>query len=165
MEIVEAIKIALPVFAEHKNSDWEVLENALINAGISPFLTKKLLEFMPLAFGRVFLDGMGIQFDDYYVRFDPQTERKKEMKLRDEPVYAESFWAASQIVTRQAAGEAFHAVAFRSSELHAINDALNTGSKPEDLVTASPYMQWVDDDKQAESLEAKHEKSWKRFWK
>lgn len=147
MEIIEAIKIALPVFAEHQNSDWEVLEQAFANTDIPHSLTIKLLEFMPLAFGRVLLDGMGIQFSESYIRYDAQTERQKEQRLADEPVYIESFWAATQIVARQAAGEAFKAVALRSAELDAINKALNAGSKPEDLATSSPCLSWESEDK------------------
>jgi hypothetical protein len=166
MKIVEAIKIALPVFAEHKDSDWEVLETALISAGVPASLTGKLLEFMPLAFGRVFLDGLGIKFEDYYVRYDAQINRKKEKKLADEPVYTESFWAASQIIARQAAGEAFNAVAFRSSEFLAVNNALNAGSKPEDLITAPPHLLWNSEDSEEpnSSESQKPKKKW-QFWK
>ena len=163
MKIVEAIKIALPVFAEHKNSDWEVLETALIGAGIEPSLTAKLLEFMPLAFGRVFLDGMGIKFAENYTRYNDLSGQSKESKLLDEPVYAESFWAASQIVEYQAAGEAFNAVAFRSSELHAVNEALNAGSKPENLVTSPPHLVWNSEETDSMDL-LQPKKKW-QFWK
>ncbi|MGI8554790.1 MAG: DUF6585 family protein [Pyrinomonadaceae bacterium] len=74
MEVIETIKIALPVFAQHKSSDWEVLGQSLERAGIASALADKLLEFMPLAFGRVFLDGTGIRFADHFIRYDPETK-------------------------------------------------------------------------------------------
>lgn len=165
MEILESIKTAAPIFAEHKDSDWEVLEQALVNAGISPPLTTRLIEFMPLAFARALLEGMGIAFEEYYVRHDPQTNRNQHTKLADETVYRESFEAASSIMAQKLAGDAFMAVALRSSELAAVNDALNNGSKPEDLVMSPPVMLWDEGaGAHPEAPKSQQAKNRWRFW-
>jgi hypothetical protein len=160
IELLEAVKIALPIFAEHKNS-WDNLTNALDNSEIPHSLTDSLLEFMPLAFGRVLLDGMGIEFSNFYVRFDAETGRKQKKLFIDNSVYQELFEVASYIVTNKMAGEAFTAVALRSSEVMSVNDLLKKGSNPKDLVLSPPYMQWDEND----GLEVKNERSWRRFWK
>lgn len=166
MQVIEAVKIALPVFAAYKDSDWEVLGQALKNANIPHSLADKLLEFMPLAFGRVFLEGMNIQFETFYLRYDPATKREQRRKLNDEPVYTESHWAASEIVAANAAGEAFQAVVFRSSEVHAVNNALNGGSKPENLLMSPPVLMWKSEDEnpKSDSESQVTKKRW-QFWK
>lgn len=166
MELPEAIKTAFAVFAEHQHSDDESLQQALVNAGISPGLATKLLEFMPLAFGRVFLDGMGIKFEDYYLRQNPRTKENQKKKLSDEVVYRESFEVASFLFTKKVAGEVFKAVAFRSSEFKGVNNAMNDGSQPENLVMSLPIMLW-DEEVDAPPHDAKPQQSKNRwhFWK
>jgi hypothetical protein len=166
MEILEAIQIALPVFVEHKDSDIDLLGQALEDAGVSSVLTTKLLEFMPLAFGRVFMDGMGIRFEDYYLRHNSKTKKNQKKMLCDELVYRESFEVASFIIAQKMAGEAFKAVAFRSSELAAVNDLLNKGSQPGNLLMSPPVM-LGDEEINAKPNDSKPENSgnrW-RFWK
>lgn len=146
METLEAIKIALPLFAEYKNSDWKALVQALENTDIPLSLTDRLLEFMPLAFGRVFMDEMGVEFKDYYIRYDANTKRQQQKKLNDSPIYKDCFEVASHIVSRNMAGEAFTAVAFRSAELLAVNGLLNKGSKLNNVVLTPPYLQWLEEE-------------------
>lgn len=163
MEILEAIKTALPVFAEHKGSDEEALEQALLSAGIPPALTIKLLGFMPLAFARVLMGGTGIMFQDYYLRYNYQTIKDQKRKLMDEPVYRESFELASYIAARKMAGEAFKAVAFRSPELAAVNEGLRNGSRPERMIMSPLVIIW--DEEIEPPAEASGQKGTKKRWR
>jgi hypothetical protein len=166
MEILSAIKLALPVFYEHKDSTWKTLGDGLTEAGIQAALAKGLLEFMPLAFGRAFVDGMGIEFGEYYIRFNPKTNKKVSKRLDEEPVYCEAFALATSMMDEQQAGDEFMSVVFRSSEFVAMNKALNDGSHPEDLVASPPVLLW-DEESGKQSLDGEQgiSKSKWKFWK
>jgi hypothetical protein len=162
MEILEAIQLAIPIFHEHKDSTWKTLGEALKEAGIPASLSNRLLEFMPLAFARAFVDGLGIEFGEYYIRFDPKTDKKVSKRLTDEPVFTESFSYASSLIAGKQEGNEFTAVVFRSSEFVAMNKAMNDGSRPEDLVSSPPVMLWDgESDEQGKPAPAKPK--WK-FW-
>jgi hypothetical protein len=163
MEAKEAIEAALPVFEKHKNSEDDVVEQALKSAGIPSQTAVRLVEFMPLAFGRVFMDGMGITFEENYIRLNRKTKQEKRGKLADEKFYTESLSFARQIVGQQTYSKAFQAVALRSAEVNAVNNALNNGSKPENLVLSSPVFLW-EEENQNDVSESKQSKSWWRFW-
>jgi hypothetical protein len=162
MDILEAIQLAVPIFHEHKNSTWKTLGEALQEAGIPASLSNRLLEFMPLAFARAFVDGLGIEFGEYYIRFDPKTNKKVSKRLADEPVFTESFSYASSLIAGKQSGDEFTAVVFRSSEFVAMNKAMNDGSRPEDLVSSPPVLLWNEEtDEQAKQASSKAK--WK-FW-
>lgn len=109
---------------------------------------------------------MGIKFENSFFRYNPTTRHKQTYQLKDEVVYTESFWAASEIVKANAASQAFHAVVFRSSEVQAVNNALKSGSKPENLVMEPPILLWnSEDDIQAGKPEIQKTKSRWQFWK
>lgn len=166
MDILAAVQLAVPVFHAHKNSTWKTLGDALQEAGIPAVISNRLLEFMPLAFARVFLDGLGIEFGDYYIRFDSKTNRKVSKKLVDEPIYRESFTVASTLVAEQKAGDEFISVVARSSEFVAMNKAMNDGSRPEDLVSSPPVLLWDEESENqiAAAGQGQTKSKWK-FWK
>jgi hypothetical protein len=162
MDILEAIQLAIPIFHEHKNSTWKTLGEALKEAGIPASVSNRLLEFMPLAFARAFVDGLGIEFGEYYIRFDPKTNKKVSKRLADEPVFTESFSYASSLIAGKQAGDEFTAVVFRSSEFVAMNKAMNDGSRPEDLVSSPPVLLW-DGETDEQAKPASSKPKWK-FW-
>lgn len=169
MEIRDAIKIALPIFAENKNSEWDFLYESLDKSNIPQKLIDRLLEFMPLAYGRVFLDGMGVKFEDYYVRYNPETKQEMRENLADNIVFKECLESAKNIVVTKS--EVFTTVALRSAEVSVVNDALKAGSNPVDLVLAPPYLQWLDETSSDKYISKntsennKNPKSWWKFWK
>ena len=163
MEIIEAIELALPVFHEHKDSTWKTLGEALKAAGIPANVADRLLEFMPLAFARAFLDGLGIEFRENYIRLDSKTRKKVSKRLADEPVFTESFAFASSLIAEKQASDEFTAVVFRSSEFDAINKAMNAGSRPEELVSSPPILLWDEEADEQEKRESSKPK-W-QFWK
>lgn len=145
MNTYEAIKLALPIFAEHKNSNWEILDEALKNSETLSSFSDRLLEFMPLAFGRALMKDANIGFSKEYVRYTRSGTKiieKERRNLEDEPVYKESFKLALQMITKGIADENFKAVAHRSAELSTITEMMNKSSKAENLVLTPPYLQW-----------------------
>jgi hypothetical protein len=164
MEILAAVELAVPVFHAHKNSTWKTLGDALQEAGIPKAISNRLLEFMPLAFARVFLDGLGIEFGEYYIRFDSKTNRKISKKLVDEPAYRESFAFASSLIAEQKAGDELISIVGRSSEFVAMNKAMNDGSRPEDLISSPPVLLWDEETENQIDAAGQTKSKWK-FWK
>jgi hypothetical protein len=69
MDISEAIKSSLPVFHEYRTtSDLEIIGLVLPKIGISRELAWQIIDFVPLAFGRVFMTGTYYGFSEEYER-------------------------------------------------------------------------------------------------
>lgn len=139
MDPGEAVERALPVFEAHQGASWDELGNALDAAGIPSRAASDVLAFMPLAFGRALLDGMGIEFSPEYAWPDGGGETRT-APLREQPVYAAAEALAARLMETQQGGDAFVAVALCSSEFTAVNEALNHGSQPENLVLGPPFL-------------------------
>lgn len=167
MNVQEAIKIAMSIFAEN-NGNWELSEKALRNCDIPLPLAEKILEFMPLAFGRAFMKDLGVMFKDEYVRYvhsDNKIVEKYRVRLIDEPVFRESLKIASSMVSKRIAGEDFQAIAFTSAEFRIVNEMMNKGSEPQNLVLTEPYLQWREELINENLTNLNQNKSWWQFWK
>lgn len=133
MDTRERLRRALPIFAAIEKGDLDGLLRALRSVGFSDVAAAELVEFMPLAFGRVLLEDVGVQLPEHYIRMDKGGIRHL---LADEPVYCEAVAAAREALQSDEA--AFVAVAARSSELRAVNRALHEGSKLDDVFLSPP---------------------------
>lgn len=87
---------------------------------------------IPLAFGRVLLDKLGVTYAATAIIDD------REVSLADDPVYCTAL--AHARVVHDHGGDMFRALALRSSEIDAVNQALNRGSQPGDLILSPPVM-------------------------
>lgn len=142
MNAAAAIRRAVPILAEHGTIDRDLLRAWLIRGGLSIADAANAVRFVPLALGRaVLLEGMGMALSDSYllVHGDERTEKP----LADEPFFTEAMKLAPEFRI-----EVTSAVALQSSEVQAVNAALNAGAQPESLVASMPLVQWeegVDD--------------------
>jgi hypothetical protein len=68
MTVREAIQLAVPVFAANARGGLFAIRQGLEAAGVPPRLAAEVVEFLPLALARALLDGMGVHFEDHYVR-------------------------------------------------------------------------------------------------
>jgi hypothetical protein len=141
MNVATAIRLAVPILAEHGRADSGVLRASLLGAGLSSEHAHDAVRFVPLAFGRQILAGMGIELPDSYIRVRAVDGRREEKLLAEEPFYLQAFKAASTLGS-ELGGDVFTNVALLSSELQAVNEALNAGSSPEDLVASPPLIEW-----------------------
>jgi hypothetical protein len=89
---------------------------------------------VPLAYGRQMLQGL-VEVPATYVELDRGGARRREAALDDDPIFA----AASQIARAEATKADGH-VALRSAEVRAVNQALQGGSQPGDLVLSPPML-------------------------
>ncbi|HEV7767403.1 MAG TPA: hypothetical protein VGQ76_20550 [Thermoanaerobaculia bacterium] len=146
MDTTSIVRRAVTVFAEHPRADLNQLRRALQSAGLMQEQASDVIEFVPLAFARTFLDGMGIVFEDEYVRVDDQGRERMRRKLMDEATYRDALAVAPEVMAT-AGQDAFLAVASRSSELQAVNTALHHGVDPAGLQASEPTMLWVGEKK------------------
>lgn len=109
---------------------------ALADAGVPDALADRAYKLTQIAWGRAFLDGLGVRFSPDYVCFNAAGEVIESGPLADEPCFA----AASRLAPRYAGAPGFGWLALMSSDVHAVNSALNAGSQPEDLVTAPAFV-------------------------
>jgi len=167
MTVREAILRAVPVFVAQSNRDDYTLRIKLEEAGIPRGLAAEIVEFAPLAVARAMLDGMGIQFADYYIRQNSQGRVIGQKALNDEPVYREGLAIADELV--RMGKDTFMAVASWSHEYQQINIAMNSGSRPGDLHCQPPVMIANNDDRRdfddtSAGVQQK-DKNWWQFWK
>jgi hypothetical protein len=138
LNVTAAIFRAVPILAQYSDDDSGIVRIGLLRAGLSPEQTTEAVAFIPLAFGRELLTGMGVTLSDSYVQAGDGGSRV-ERKLADEPVFSEALKLAPRIAAEMGQG-VFTAVALQSSELKAVNETLNQGADPASLVASSPVV-------------------------
>lgn len=163
MTVREAIVLAVPVFAAQAGGGLFAVREELQRAGVPPRLAAEIVEFLPLALARALLDGMGIHFEDHYVRQTAGGRVIGEKRLADEPVFREGLAIANEM---SADGDAFLAVAGWSVEYRAINRAMNSGARPEDLRCAPPvvFAEFDDERNFDDAAGGARARAWWRFW-
>jgi hypothetical protein len=140
MDAQSAVAAALPVFGATQPGQWGALRAGMARAGIPAPLAAEVVAFMPIAFGRELLHGMGIDFSPDYATYSPEGGTRVAGKLAEQPVFAAAAALAAGMVERQEGGDAFVAVGTWSSEFSAVNQALNAGSQLSDLVAGPPVV-------------------------
>ncbi len=109
---------------------------AMADAGIPTDVADRAYKFTQTAWGRAFLAPLGVRFSPDYVCFNASGDIIESGRLEDEPY----FIAARALAKQHARSEGFQQLALMSADAHAINTALNKGSKAEDLVTAPVFL-------------------------
>lgn len=104
---------------------------AMADAGIPAPVADRAYKFTQIAWGRVFLDGLGINFAPDYLCFNAAGEVIETGQLVEQPF----FMAAMAAARRRPQPVGLPRFAQMSADVNAVNSALNNGSKPEDLVT------------------------------
>jgi hypothetical protein len=103
---------------------------ALAEAGLPDAVADRAYKFTQTAWGRVFLDGLGIQFGADYLCFNGAGDVIESGRLDDEPYFA----AAVRLAPEYARTLGFQRFVLMSADVNAVNGALHAGSKPENLV-------------------------------
>jgi hypothetical protein len=167
MTVRDAILLAVPVFAAHARRGPDAIRDGLERAVVPTALAAEIVEFLPIAFARAMLSGMGIRFADHFVRQTAQGRVIGQKLLTDEPVYREGLAMANEIST---IGEnAFVTVASCSREYQKISEMLGSGSQAQQLVCSPPIMlanneDLRDFDDTSGGVQPRP-KTWWQFWK
>jgi hypothetical protein len=128
----DAVSRLAQIVASRTDFTQHDIYSAMADAGIPIELADRAYKFTLFAWGRIVLDGIGARFSPDYFCFDAAGEIVESGRLADEPCFA----AASRLAQQYVHSKGFGQLALMSSETLAVNDALNAGSRPEDLVLA-----------------------------
>jgi len=109
---------------------------ALAAAGVPERAADRAYKFTLFAWGRAFLAGLGIRFSPDYFCFDAHGTVVETGRLEEEPYFA----AARGLVQKYERTPGFERLALMSSDVQAVNAALEAGSRPENLVTSPAAM-------------------------
>lgn len=131
-EIPKAIADYLEIIAEDASrGDPEIFE-ALMARGYGQNLAWQIVGLIPCFASREKLAGLGVDFSDEFVEYDLESNPIRSGKLKKHPI-----WSAAVNLRRKIMDcSAIDQMVLRSAEFTAINDALNSGSEPENLVTS-----------------------------
>jgi hypothetical protein len=139
---VEQISRAVAIFRELPRSSDEEVFRKLVPTGVERQYAARLVEFLPMAYGRLLLGKAGMHFSDMFQRMTPSGDLTAEQPLSSEPGWEEVVSFAQAEARRVVSKEDVMAAAGRSAELHAANQLLNQGSKPEDLILTTALLKW-----------------------
>lgn len=135
---------AVSTLRELRDLDDLGIYKALLADGLRPPLAARLIEFVPLAYGRVLLTKTGARFSDSFQRKLP-TGVLQERLLSSEPVWNAALEFARRESQRDISVQDFLVVAGRSAEFQAANELLNRGSELENLVFTPYRLPWPED--------------------
>ena len=132
----QAVQLYVQSCVELEGKPDEVIVEAMERRGCPVVLAIDAARYAPIAFARQFLDGMGITFSDEYLVLSANGKIEERGALSSNHLYKEAFRVAPEIMSKQLIAT----VVFRSSEANAVNNAMNAGSKPENLRLAPVLM-------------------------
>jgi hypothetical protein len=162
----QEIALTVQIIRSYQNSSDEEILEALIANGIKRYVAVQLVTLLPLAYGRAGLASAGVRFSDYYICMGQNGRPGRECKLNSLAVWNESIAFARKEISSGATADAVLAIAGRSPETNAINQALHGGEKLEDLVISPPAFIWPEFDSSAHAdLCSKATRRWWQFWK
>ena len=116
--------------------DEEVVRT-LVSLGADPLHAEKLVDFLPIAFGRQVLGRLGVHASDEGVLVTGGAERT--FRLMDDPVFADASTLAAEAYVRGSMNpEIFKSLVMRGAELRAVNQALHGGSDAKNLLLSPP---------------------------
>ncbi|WP_315783576.1 hypothetical protein [Bradyrhizobium sp. SZCCHNPS1003] len=109
------------------------LFEALSDLGCAPFLTEKLVDYIPSACGRAFLREVGAVPSDRYTRPNLDGSRGRPLRFADDPIWMIVEEFVETLRTSPETRKQFALAARHSAEVVVLNKALNAGIRLEDI--------------------------------
>jgi hypothetical protein len=132
----EAVSRLTEIIVRRTDFSEDDIYAAMAAAGIPFPIADRAYKFTQIACGRALLHGLGIEFAATFTYFDGSGHVIEAGQLEDQPYFA----AACAEIRRIAGSPGFKRLALMAAELHAVNDLLNKGSKPENLRISPPIL-------------------------
>jgi hypothetical protein len=148
-----------------RQSDDEVLEK-LLAQGMPRPQAEKMIALIPLAFGRLLLQSMKVGLANTAILQNPATGKSREIRLDQDPTFIEASRIALEAqIHGHLSQEQSRNLMLRGAEVDAVNQAMDAGSKPEDLDLSPPIIFSSDESFEPSSLpDAARGKPWWKFW-
>jgi hypothetical protein len=141
----EAISKVVAFFRESPVSSDDEIYRRSVAAGIEPKRAARLVEFLPMAYCRLILASTGARFSDMFRRRQHDGSLTHDQRLTSDPLWTEIMLFARGEQAAGVAGKDFLAIASHSAEFDAVNQLLNRGSKPEDIVLSTAVLAWPEE--------------------
>ena len=109
---------------------------SLEKAGVPAPVADRAYKFTQTAWGRLFLNDMGIRFADDYLCFDGEGNVIESGLLDDQPYFVAALAAGKEYFGTK--GSVY--LATMSAEVNSVNHMLNNGSQPENLQLTPPAL-------------------------
>lgn len=137
---LEVSAVAAQIYQSRDLDDTAIVAE-VIRQGIPASQAELTVALLPLAFGRVLLNRLPVRFSDEITFIPVSGGLRRSIKLDDFPLFRQAYDFAKHAYTHGAiTQDEFRVLAFRSAEVHAVNNALNAGSRPENLVLIPPVL-------------------------
>ena len=124
----ELLSWAMAAYMSNPNATDANVAELLERNGFPRGLATRAVAVLPLAFGRRLLRDLVALSDSFVV------------DGREQPLASEPLYVLAQQWAERVGREQIEHIGLRSAEFVAVNDALNAGSKPEDLMLSTPQL-------------------------
>jgi len=124
------IAIAAGVLQQFPSENDEQICLRLIDAGIPAESSPRLLEFLPIAYCRVLLVGLGVRFSNEFQRIQADGSLSSARLLTSEPLWNPVMEFVNRQLQEGIPKHLLLRIAGRSAEFDAVNQLLNRGSNP-----------------------------------
>jgi hypothetical protein len=128
----EAVDCLVEILATRTEFSEDQLYAAMGEAGVPEASADRAYKFTQIAWGRIFLGGLGVTFAPDYLCFNGRGEVIEAGLLSEQPYFV----AAMAAGKRHPPPAGLPQFALMSADVQAVNSALKAGSKLEDLVAA-----------------------------
>lgn len=132
----EAVHFVARSVTENPGFSEDAIHASMVAAGVPDRDADLAYKFTQAAWGRLLLDGLGIQFAHDYHILDGAGDTIESGTLSEQPHFA----AATKLGAIHANKPGFQRLAAMSADFHSVNAALNAGSQPENLITAPLFL-------------------------
>jgi hypothetical protein len=126
---LDAVRLYVAVVAGAPDADDDALIETMVRCGCDRDAAARVNAMVPLAFGRLLLDRLGVALSASYL------DRGAEL-----PLAGDHAFAAALSIAGQCDPQRVRDIGLRSAELAAVDKALHAGSDPTDLVLSPPAM-------------------------
>lgn len=130
-----AEKLAIIVAARTEFAEDEIYA-AMAEAGIPAPVADRAYKFTQTAWGRLFLNDMGIRFADDYLCFDGEGNVIESGLLVEQPYFVAALAAGKEYFGTKGAVH----LALMAAEVNSVNHMLSNGSQPENLELTPPAL-------------------------
>jgi hypothetical protein len=136
----DAIERFVASFQEQPEADLEPVLHELLRQGVARELAEKVIVFVPLAFGRLVLDRVGVAYSSDFTRAATDGTYASKYRLDDEPIYRQAVLLAPSYAASPRYGQAFEAVCAWSGEVSIVSDALGRNDDPRTITLGPPVI-------------------------
>jgi hypothetical protein len=141
----EIIAKAASILRASTHLDDEEALKEFVSNGIELHLADRLVTFLPMAYASHILVKAGARLQNYYEKVLPNGDLEK-VQLSSEPVWCASMEFYHAEISCGISKEELLALAARSAEFDAANQAMNAGNKLDEVEFGPCRIQWIENE-------------------